>query len=167
MEQVESCREMGITIHAVACSGLQERHVWQKIASETWVSFFVFCFLFFVFCFCFVFQKKNQLKQQTNIFFFFETFLFLIENKNKNQGQFFDVSNVSTLPSLITGVAECDLDKQRILNLVTNEIESNYVLLTSFGDEEERASFVLDRMMKKNIKTRTKNGKADGDVRFF
>ena len=114
LEQVEACRELGVVIHTVACSGLAERWVWEKIASETF-------------------------------------------------GQCFDLSDYSKLPALITGVADCDLDKQRIASEVLLEITGHRPELLSLKDERERLDALFATLARRGLATRGKE-RADSSV---
>ncbi|KAH3762186.1 von Willebrand factor type A domain protein [Pelomyxa schiedti] len=100
LEQVESCREMGITIHTVACSGMNEIAVWEKIATETW-------------------------------------------------GKLFHLSNVCALPELITGVAECDLDRLRVKAAVMQLLQESLSTLQKMNDEEEKINHLCERMLER------------------
>eukprot|EP01105_Mastigella_eilhardi_P026814 TRINITY_DN7916_c0_g1_i1.p1 TRINITY_DN7916_c0_g1~~TRINITY_DN7916_c0_g1_i1.p1 ORF type:complete len:1257 (-),score=266.49 TRINITY_DN7916_c0_g1_i1:1194-4448(-) len=85
---------MGVVIHGVACSGLHERWVWEKIAKETY-------------------------------------------------GQVYDLSDNSLLPKLVTTLAECDLDKQRVSEAVQQQVTAKQAQLAAIPDEGDRVSALL------------------------
>ena len=39
LEQIETCREMGVVIHTVCCGSMDPVEPWKKIAAETWGQF--------------------------------------------------------------------------------------------------------------------------------
>lgn len=125
--QAESCREMGITIHAVGCLPALTQYY---VGAEE------------------VFRTVAR----------------------TTRGLYLPLLNAATLIPLITGVAETELDKQRIEERIAEVVAAHERALAE-AEEAERVRFVTDVLRQENLRPRSlvynsSNTNAPSPLRF-
>jgi len=108
--QAESCREMGVILHAVACQPALSSYVGGEEVYRTVAS--------------------------------------------AARGLYVPLSDALRLIPLITGVAESDLDKQRIAALIDEQIKAHRDELVEL-DEEERVARITELLRGENVRPRS------------
>ncbi|KAH3742736.1 calcium-binding protein [Pelomyxa schiedti] len=85
---------------------------------------------------------------------------------SKTWGQYFELSSVSALPDLITGVVQCDLDRQKVSRAVLAKVSDPHIMSTlqQLTTEGARIRFLLDAFLEENMRIKTKLRKADAPV---